>query len=167
MHIYNTVVQLRLFISTFSHRLFNNGAHIHELTALLVLRNHFYHPEGSDPLASQTNKIRDTCATHHPGIWLILLSRYTPLLWSIKAFELHVLYCETWSCRSEVRRCAASRHVLYCAAYVLCGIEAYVLLHLPHNASPSLELPACGWFTWRKMRGWTKREREREREGGC
>ena len=45
------------------------------------------------------------------------------------------------SCRSKLRRCAASRH----------------MLHLPHNAPHALELPACGWFTWRKMRGWTKR----------
>ena len=60
------------------------------------------------------------------------------------SFELQIVLWNqppSSSCRSKLRRCAASRH----------------MLHLPHNAPHALELPACGWFTWRKMRGWTKR----------
>ena len=112
----------------------------------LELRNHSFHPEGSHPIASQS-KTSDTVVPH--AVLVACIADICSLLRSIKAFEEHmVLCCETWSCRSEVRRYAASRHMCCC------------LLHLPHNASSNLELPACGWFTWRKMRGWTKREGE-------
>ena len=68
-----------------------------------------------------------------------------PLLWSIKAFEVQSV--------TIVKPGRAEANYA-----LLCGIEQH-MLHLPHNASsPNLELPACGWFTWRKMRGTLKEE---------
>ena len=81
-------------------------------------------------------------ALHVEHLWIdppncMLLMRCMPPCGASRLLS-RALYCETSALLVVPRQTTA-----------LCGIEAYAAP--PHNALYALELPASGWFTWRKM----------------